>query len=146
MLIRKLIFLFIVFPAYGKDLACGVSTIPDDAVQSGCGCGYWLKTKTDLVPLLQSDLSFANPKMYIENTLVLVTPVSVQQIPDNAKAGNIFKQEYQYKNTKIQFKNVVTACPAGAGQCEATSFRTTLSITSPSCTVKDVEISGDCGC
>jgi hypothetical protein len=147
MSLRILIILMLSLPTYGNELGCGIETIPKALLEYGCGCGYSAETKSESLSLLQSKFSFNNPKMYIDNKLVSVKPISVQDLPHNPKIGDSFIQIYGYGSSEIIFKNVVTfVCPLDSESCEVTKFKSTLSITKGSCKVKNIEVIGDCGC
>jgi hypothetical protein len=133
--------------ALGKDLGCGVSTIPANLIEYGCGCGYYSETQPNLLPALQSDFGFESPQMFIDGKLVQVTAYVMEDIPGNPKLGDKFRQTYKFEHTEMTFTNTVSfVCPEGSESCEVTSFDAELSIMNMHCKSPIQKVTGDCGC
>lgn len=96
-----LLTLLLAQPAFGQDFGCGVSTIPENKVQYGCGCGYYKQGNSAAPTLFQSDFSFESPKMFIKGKLVKLQSQKVEDLPDNPKRGDKFSQTYTYEGIKI---------------------------------------------
>ena len=129
----------------GDDSNCRVSAIPQPLVELGCGCSYVRSESTDdgYHPILESDLAFQRPRMFIQGELVSVDAVNVEQIPSNAKLGDTFKQTYENAGNKYVFTNRINfICPANSESCEVTSFSAVLGINDTCRT----ELVGHCGC
>ena len=133
--------------AHAKTLGCGVETIPKAQIEYGCGCGYWAETKPSLMPVLQSDIGYKNPHMFIDGKLVEVVPQAIEDIPLKPNIGDTFLQTFRYETTKITFNNTISfVCPPASEGCEVLRFETKLSISNMQCKSPTHEITGDCGC
>ena len=135
-------------PAFGEDLGCGVETIPKDQIEYGCGCGFYKETKPEVKTIMQTEMNFESPKMYIGGKLVNLTPVKVENIPDSLKLGDKFSQTYKYNDMEIKFTNTISfLCPSDSeGGCEVTEFNTVLTFSNKQCKSQSLKITGDCGC
>ena len=129
----------------GDDSNCSVSAIPQPVVELGCGCSYERSESTaeEYHPILQSDLAFQKPLMFIQGELVSLDAVYIEQIPSNATLGDTFKQTYEHAGDRYVFTNRITfLCPANSESCEVTSFSAVLGI-NDTCRM---ELVGHCGC
>ena len=138
----------VVFSSSGaEEIGCGVSVIPQNKIEYGCGCSYHLDVDKKFVPVFQAELDLQRPRMYIDGKLVPVTPAKIEPIPLNPKIGDKFTQQFSYNGRTAIFNNTITfVCPPQSESCEVISFDTKLSVIGPACMANNIEIKGDCGC
>jgi len=124
-----------------------INIIPRSEIEIGCGCSYALKSvaKPSWPVIFQSGFGFTPPRMNIRGKMVELVPVSVQDIPQNARVGSKFKQQYKYNNIILNFDNTISyVCPPRS-PCEVTKFDSIFTVTEGKLT-ETYKLEGDCGC
>ena len=148
---KKLIAIFTLFftlnTLHAAELSCGISPIPENIIEYGCGCNYHNNQSSTLSLLFQSEIDASNPRMFIEGELVKLTSSAEGGMPEMPKIGDKFKQTFSYKDKTIIFDNVINfVCPPESEGCEIISYDSSITINGEQCHDELTGYNGDCGC
>jgi len=101
-----------VFGSTAEVTALDLQPIPESQIEYGCGCGYLTKPPMPVGPVVQTGLSFEEPRAFIAGRLVPLDPVEVEPLPATPEVGGVFTQHYRYRDADFYFVNTITfVCP-----------------------------------